>query len=294
MILIPDNTTLRSFIPNTMAPVKGETTLFDKIKPFLVAAENWFCENLIPLSLLQHYIEEAMEEDDPLYFLPRRIVCLQAWMNAVPAIDVVVGPTGVGVTETASLKPAAKAKIDNLIASTIAERDRNIESLIAHLRVDSRWIGSRAADKFRCSLFPDFRVVDAMGVTKERWTAYLGLTHKASVIEDIIGRRWISTEVLQDLRSRSILPDSDDDHNHHGKDRLIREVTELLRDVELDVMRSDSVFLERNLDKERLCDITNTIRRNPDVFPKWRHSSAAGRFNGPVFENRKESSGYWL
>ena len=45
---------------------------------------------------------------------------------------------------------------------------------------------------------------------------------------------------------------------------------------------------------DALFDIVNTIRDNPEEFPEW-HSSATAELYAPaVFENKKESLGYWF
>jgi len=40
-------------------------------------------------------------------------------------------------------------------------------------------------------------------------------------------------------------------------------------------------------------DIVNTIRDNPEEFPQW-HSATANLYAPAVFENKKESLGYWF
>jgi hypothetical protein len=41
MKTIKDEATLRKYIPNAIATVKGETPLFDKLAPFLQNTELW-------------------------------------------------------------------------------------------------------------------------------------------------------------------------------------------------------------------------------------------------------------
>lgn len=279
MILIPDNSTLREFIPNTLAPAMGETPLYHKIQPFLVAAENWFTENFIPVNILKEIVDKASDENDPLYFLPRRIVVLKAWINAMPSIDVVIGPTGVGVTETASLKPASKAKVDRLLDATCSELDYNIEALVNILWRIPDWLESRQADRFRASLFPDFSLLDALGLNKDRYRNWLVFSDRASIIERRIAREWISVPVLVRLRSNLLA---------RVCKGLELEVAQLVRSAVVEELRTG---IEQ---KAAIEDATNIIRKNRSAFPEWAVTDTAARFNTPNFQNDKRKGGVWL
>lgn len=279
MLLIPDNKTLRSFIPNTMAPAMGERPLFDKISPFLVSAENWFKENFIPENILKDIVKSASDENDPLYFLPRRIVVLRAWINAMPAIDVVVGPTGVGVTETQALKPASKAKVDRLIDSTKAELDYNIESLLEIIWRIPGWLESYQADKFRSSLFPDFSILDVLNVKKDRYENYLVYIHRASIIERRMAREWISDPIMARLRSDLLA------RLAKGE---VRKVAEIIRRAVIEELRTG---IE---DRGSIEDATNIIRSNKVLFPEWETTDTASRFSAPHFRNDRKKGGFWL
>lgn len=45
---------------------------------------------------------------------------------------------------------------------------------------------------------------------------------------------------------------------------------------------------------DALFDIVNTIRDNPEAFPQWHSSATAELYATAVFENKKESLGYWF
>lgn len=279
MLLIPDNNTFRQFVPNTMAPAMGETPLYSKIRSFLVSAENWFCNNFIPRDILKRIVQEATDENDPLYFLPRRIVVLKAWAAAVPSIDVVVGPTGVGVTETSSLKPASKAKIDNLLSATNNELDANIEALVNIIYRVPDWLNCNTAERFRTSLFPDFQILDVLGVDRERYKNWLVYTSRAANIERRIARESISIPVMSRLRSRLLA-------------RLATgvelEVAKLIQYAVVEELRSG---IEQKAPVE---DAVNIIRQDKVNFPEWDHTDTADRFKAPAFRNHKHSSGYFL
>ena len=43
-----------------------------------------------------------------------------------------------------------------------------------------------------------------------------------------------------------------------------------------------------------LVHIVNVIRNNPSEFPSWHRSDIAKLFEPPVFENKKNDTGYWF
>ena len=46
-MIINDDTTLRRYLPNAFATVDDETSLFDKLEPWLKASEEWLCDNIV-------------------------------------------------------------------------------------------------------------------------------------------------------------------------------------------------------------------------------------------------------
>lgn len=59
MLLIKDENTLRTFLPNAFASVEGEVSLFDKLQPWLQIGELWLQQKVLILEktrLEQHAI----------------------------------------------------------------------------------------------------------------------------------------------------------------------------------------------------------------------------------------------
>lgn len=279
MILIPDNSTLREFIPNTMAPAIGETPLFEKISPFLSSAEKWFMDTFIDEKILKEIVDATEDHEDPLYFLPRRIVVLRAWINALPAIDVVVAPTGVGVTETTTLKPASKAKIDKLLEATWAELDFNIACLLPRLPMIPYWMATPPAFKLKETLFPNFIAVDALEIRDHKWEAWVSLSKRIKLIEKRIERDWISVPVMSRLRTYSLMGETDG---------VIGQSIELARLAVINELREGHPAIDI------LNDLTTLIRESTTVFPEWHTSATAELFRDRSFKNKKDSTGYFM
>jgi hypothetical protein len=54
--LINNDDTLRHYLPNVFATVKGEVSLFDKVKVDIDLAENWVIETFRFNEDVQHYL----------------------------------------------------------------------------------------------------------------------------------------------------------------------------------------------------------------------------------------------
>lgn len=314
MLLIPDNTTLRSFIPNSFSSVDGSPSLFDKIAPFLHSAEIWFKTEFIGEDMLARIISEAQAQDDPLYFLPRRIVAMRAWMTAIPAIDIVISANGVGVVETNSLKPASKAKIDNLLSSVAKELDRNIEQLLQLLPSVAGWTESQQAAKFRATLFPTFQIVRSLGYDEDLWSRWLSLTPRIRAIEDEIGEKWISAPVLEKIRIDNLriiagnpIGNKISLHKFGCPDCGVTEMSvsqtegiaieKLISKVKAAVsiiLDSDDSPQQKAAANRYLEEANAIVRNNPAVFPEWEDSPTARFFSTPAFRNRPASTGYFF
>ena len=228
MILIPDNATLRQFIPNTFSTLQNQATLFDKIEPMLTEAEIWLTEHLIPEHLLIEVVDSAVSQSDPLYFLPRRIVALMAWRSAIPSLDVLITANGISVTENNTLKPAAKAKIDRLLSSVTTSIDATLKTLIRLLPEIPGWKDTDQAASFRQTLFPSLRYLSMLGIFSDLWNWHEAVTPQIKAIEDRIADDFISQELMDALRF-----EAQNGCNEHVRIRMI----DSLRSIVLKVLR---------------------------------------------------------
>lgn len=288
LMLIPDNTTLRSFIPNTFGSAMGDPTLFDKMQPFLVSAETWLISNFIPSDILSGLIEQAAAQDDPLYFLPRRIVALKAWERAVPSLDVVVSNNGIQVVETGNTKPASAAKVERLVNSVRAELDTVLSAFVDLLPAVPGWISSKQAETFGSTLHPNFGVLLSLGINGDFWTQYLMVTPELEAIEDRIAEQWISLPVMRRLRRKSLAGNPS-----HEEEYVIRKVRAATREIY--VKSNRGLDPQSGLYTSHPLELASEfVRTRPDVFPEWRDSATARRFAAPVFRNRPDDTAYFF
>lgn len=76
-MLVNNDLELRKYLPNVLATVEGESSLFDKLDFFLSAAERWLAENFTGTPVLVKI--SAMEEAAPMRTLACQIVVADAF-----------------------------------------------------------------------------------------------------------------------------------------------------------------------------------------------------------------------
>lgn len=94
MLLIKDENTLRTFLPNAFASVEGEVSLFDKLQPWLQVGELWLQQKVLGATTMHAISEEANTDG---YCLSCKIVVSTAFRRAIPSLDLVLPPNGFGI-----------------------------------------------------------------------------------------------------------------------------------------------------------------------------------------------------
>lgn len=278
MKLITDNETLLRFIPNTITVVKGERPLYDKISVHLDLAEDWVRDTFTSDKTFNAIADYT--EDNPVKLNLQRLIVAEALHRAIPSLDLVVTPNGFAVTQTANLVPASKPRIDRLLSSMLAQRDDCIARLLSdQLPGASQWLNSKQADYFGATLFPDFAIVDAMGISEHKWEKYLELHSQIIDLEASLAEEWLSPELLSALRQRNLA------HTLTPTDRP------LVAQVKAQIV---SVLQGTPISTRRMQDCVNYIRCRPSDFPEWHSSETAKLFSPPKFENKKQNKGYWF
>ncbi|MCM1142975.1 MAG: hypothetical protein NC453_30795, partial [Muribaculum sp.] len=88
--IISNDEQLRSLIPNQLVTVKGETSLFDKLVPFLDLAEEWVKTTFTSEPTFNTIC--GYTDSNPIRQLTARLVVADAMRRAIPSLDVVLTP----------------------------------------------------------------------------------------------------------------------------------------------------------------------------------------------------------
>lgn len=276
--LITTDAQLRSHLPNIIASVKGETPFIERLALFLDLAEDWVRTTFTSETTFNTIC--SYTDSNLLKVLTARLVVADALRRAIPSLDIVLSPNGFAVVNTSNLAPASKPRVDRLIGSMLSHRDDCIAALLPGLVGASKWLTSSQADFFGATLFPDLRIVDAVGgATGSKWDRYLELRPQVIDLEASLAEEWLSPGLMSALRSENLRGD------------LTEKRSVIVRQVKAQIL---GYLKSGSFNSRRLADIVNRIRENKDDFPEWHRSETAKLFAPPVFRNEKKAKGYWF
>lgn len=276
--LITTDAQLRSHLPNIIASVKGETPFIERLTLFLDLAEDWVRTTFTSETTFNTIC--GYTDSNPLKVLTSRLVVADALRRAIPSLDIVLSPNGFAVVNTSNLAPASKPRVDRLIGSMLSHRDDCIAALLPGLVGASKWLTSSQADFFGATLFPDLRIVDAVGgATGSKWDRYLELRPQVIDLEASLAEEWFSPELMSALRSETLRGD------------LTEKRSDIVRQVKAQVV---GYLRSGSFNSRRLADIVNFIRLNAESFEEWHKSETAKLFAPPVFRNERKASGYFF
>ena len=280
--LITTDAQLRRYLPNAFATARGETPFFDRLLPWLETAERWLFSQFVGDDFLPTLL--ALDEDDPLRITATLVVVNEAFMRAVPSLDLVLTPNGFGIVSNQNVAPASRDRVARLVASLEANRDNCIEQLVRYLHANGEWVTGSARRWFAATLFPNIDLANLCGFTEHRWANYLGLRSKAINVEQRIAEEFISPEQLAVFRREvmSLFDDMTLTVMQHAR------VTEQLRQIVVNVLQGNL------LNTQSLRDIVDYMRKHEHQFPEFRQSATYKLFEPPVFENQKTASGYFF
>lgn len=282
-MIITDDTTLRKYIPNVVKTVDGEPSLFDKIQPFLEAAERWVSSTFTGQKVYEAIADR--KDDDTLRQCVATIVVTHTMFHVIPSLDVILTPNGFGIVSNANVAPASKERVERLVASMEAIRDENIAALLTLLPADDgvkeSWLGANQAAFFAATLFPNLALCDKVGTTEHRWKHYLSLRQQLIAIETDLAEQFFSMGQMQAFRLQAITCFS-------GTRYAVQIVIQSIRTLEVELL------LGRPPHPQQFRDVVNYIRQHPDDFPEWHASDTAKLYNPEVFENKKSSKGFWF
>ncbi len=276
--LITTDAQLRSHLPNIIASVKGETPFIERLALFLDLAEDWVRTTFTSETTFNTIC--GYTDSNPLKVLTSRLVVADALRRAIPSLDIVLSPNGFAVVNTSNLAPASKPRVDRLIGSMLSHLDDCIAALLPELVGASKWLTSSQADFFGATLFPDLRIVDAVGgTTGSKWDRYLELRPQVIDLEASLAEEWLSPDLMSALRSETLRGDLNEKRH------------EIVRQVKAQVV---GYLRGGSFNSRRLADIVNYIRLNAESFEEWHKSETAKLFAPPVFRNELKASGYFF
>lgn len=173
---------IRKCIPNVMFEVEGEQPFADKLIHSIESAKDWIeSEYLGP--------DDFLDESDNSIALS--IIVLKAFADAVPALDLVVTPTGFGVVNTETIAPASKDRIERLFDSLHDRIDASLEILTTHLRSYPEWRSSERGSYFCSTFLSSIRDVKLTGADSFDNMRSFAIQSEAFIARNFLGNRFM-------------------------------------------------------------------------------------------------------
>lgn len=286
--IITSDTLLRKYFPNAIISVTGETPLFDKVSPFLELAEEW-----VKMTFTSDATFDAISgyaDGSVIKVYTAKVVVAHAMMNAVPSLDVVLTPNGFGVVSNSNIAPASKERVERLIASLEAERDRAIRLLLSALPSVSGWSDSAQCVYFSATLFPNLDICDFFGIREHQWAKYQELRPAVIEVEQHIEVQFIGKEQMESFRQEQIAPSSTSPVVQAVIRSLRADVIQRVKDMQ----GCSSRTVSHCSPPTTLIHVVDIIRNNASLFPEWHSSAIKELFSPKVYENQKKDKGYWF
>lgn len=254
------------FEAHCCSATNSNSTIFDAIKREFELSEIRIFESL-GLDVF-----ETMPED--IVPLVERAICLDAYADAIPHLDLVLTSTGFGVVSTSNVVPASADRVNRLQAKVQAMYEDTIDDILSMLRFYEEWNKSDAAARLISSIFWQGKQLRKYGYP---FAHRSDLSYKSSLIytveEDL--RQFIGDEIMNEL----ILS--------------IRTASRSSKQLMLALLLERVIMAAiSDTAKEDMSVLRNTVARclinNLDDFPTFKNSSAYAALKHTRYENKKE------
>lgn len=275
-MLIQTDEQLRAYLPNALTTVEGETSLYDKICPYLHKAQAWLAKNFTGEEILATI--EQLSDDDELHRLCAHITAVDALRRAIPSLDLILTPNGFGIVSNQNIVPASADRVKRLIDSLLANRDSLANDLLELLAKRSDWPDSPQGQFFGASLWPSLELSSMAGYNADTWSHYQSLRLSVLNIEQELAEHFVSEELMARLR----------------RNMLLRQTTPEEQSIIDGIHQTTLQMLAgKPLDFKLMSSVVQRIRTKPALFPEWQDSYTSMLFCRPSFENQKSAGGYW-
>lgn len=283
MNLIPDNDTLKKYVPNTLKEVAGETPLYDKIRYHLMQAEQWLTDTFVSSETMGRI--RTYSDSTPLLHYCRIITAAEAMLHAIPQLDLILTPNGFGIVSNQNIAPASKDRIERLLLSLEKLRDDALQIILSMLPDAHHWTASTQYDYFAATMFPCLDTIHQLGFSDHIWLRYQEIHSQLLTIEQRLETEYFSKPLMDTLRTANILNKWDMTIDTAQYKRVYQRISA----IEFSILRIGEYPIPS------IIDTINIIRSTKgNVFAEWKQSDTAKLFESHGYKNKKESSGYFF
>lgn len=166
-----------SVCPSAVMP---DETLFNRIQDYIAAAE-------VVVARIMGDQWPNYEDNATLALPAHRVICLHAYLEALPHLDIVLTETGLGVVSNQNVAPASSDRVNRLRKQIQDSRDDAVDDLIDALRGVEEWRSSTKAKMLFSSLVWNARLqLPILGITEAHRTKMMELFPKIIAAEELL------------------------------------------------------------------------------------------------------------
>lgn len=282
-MLITDDTIIRRYIPNSLATVKGESTLYEKLYNYIVESEHWIISTFLGEEIYEKFCSEDDKTDKFAFKVAntcRSIIAYDSFLRAVPSLDLILTPNGFGIVNNSNIVPASKERVERLQVYLEKSRDLSIDNLLRFLPKIETWLTTEQCEFFRSTLFPTLYFTKSLGYSDKLWNHYQERREEIMIIEQMLEKSHFSHEQMEVFRMECMA--------ESFASPLHKQVVNGIKNHILAMLK------QKPAHPQHLFDILDIIRDNPEDFAEWHSSQLPELYDAPVFKNRKESSAYFF
>ena len=259
-----------SVCPSAVMP---DETLFNRIQDYIAAAEDVVAR--IMGAQWTNY------EDNAALALPaHRVICLHAYLEALPHLDIVLTETGLGVVSNQNVAPASSDRVNRLRKQIQDSRDDAIDDLIDALRGVTDWRLSVAAAGIFASLVWNARLqLPVMGITEAHRTKLTELRPKVTAAEELL-KHHVSGSLHDELCNAMLANDTT-----HEQDTVINKSLFFM---------GAYIAGDRVMARFHMAKLVEFLEQHLDIFGTYAQSTAHQANTFTPYENKKDDTTYFF
>lgn len=265
-----------AFVPAAKMPEHNDSVYGRLSEQFKVVYDR-LIQNIVAPSL-----ETELDAEGPLQKEVLRYVCLEAFVQSIRSLDLVLTATGFGIVSTASMAPASKSRVDALMEDCRLRAAESLCAIVKSMTGRNGWGDTPQARQSIQCLFWHICCLSqytTLPYTADNWQKARGL----SLTADAFLRKAISEEYMEELL------------------RKMRHAT--LDNADIIIMQKCNSFtggfissyeLDKSPNQHRLDDIVEQLETYPASYPVYTASETYKARHGERYRNRKEDPTFFF
>lgn len=253
---------------------RSDCNVFDKMGNYLILSERNLISNLIGDIDINSLTNDIQEEF-------KRCICLSAFKEAIPDLDLILTPTGFGVVSNSNLAPASKDRVLALAEAVDAQAMDSYERIISLLLGKKEWYDKIGKYIITSVFYKSSFLSNFSGLSNPHYGDLVKSRPKILSIESFIKKK-ISSELYSSIVEKVAMIE----HNTFY-DILIDKLRALIGYSISDKsdVKNLSVMIE---------DIENYVEDNADTFTEYKNSKIYKLKHLEYYENQKSDSTYFF